>query len=237
MEIAPPVWSPDGSQLAYVALRGSYERVYRKASNGEGTEELLYQYPGAGMTLSDWSMDGRFLSLLLRRTCRVGSVYVLPLGDEGERKPIEVLRSESQVGEPRLSPDGRFLSYVSDQSGKSEIYVRPFDPSAGAGAAPAAKAHGRCPTKVSRPRPSLLAAGRQGSVLRGCRSRSDGGRGQHRSNVRIRQAEVVVPPTDAGLGRPGARCQSAGRAASRDRRAPGADPSADHGVRPPRERC
>ena len=136
-EIRLPVWSPDGSQLAYVALRGSYERVYRKASNGEGDEELLYQYPGAGMTLSDWSMDGRFLSLFTSNLSG-SAVYVLPLGNEKAATPIEVFRSESRVARPRLSPDSRFLSYASEQSGKNEVYIRPFDPSAGAGVPPVA---------------------------------------------------------------------------------------------------
>ena len=56
-----PAWSPDGSQVAYVALRSGSFGLYRKASNGEGTEELLYR-GSAPMTITDWSMDGRFLS-------------------------------------------------------------------------------------------------------------------------------------------------------------------------------
>ena len=128
-----PVWSPDGSQVAYVALRGGYEGLYRKASNGEGAEELLYQHPGAGLGLADWSLDGRFLSFSTTDLSG-GTLYVLPLAGDGERNPIEVFRSESQLRGPRLSPDSRFLSYASDQSGKNEVYVRPFDPSAGAGA-------------------------------------------------------------------------------------------------------
>ncbi len=131
------VWSPDGSQLAYAALRGGYEGLYRKASNGEGTEELLYQHPGGEMFLRDWSLDGRFLSFSTTDLSG-GTLYALPLGGDGERKPIEVFRSTSQVRGSGLSPDSRFLSYSSDQSGKNEIYVRPFLPSAGARATPAA---------------------------------------------------------------------------------------------------
>ncbi len=140
--VGPAVWSPDGRQVAYVALRGGHWGLYRKASNGEGTEELLYQYPGANKALTDWSMDGRFL-IFESNDLSGGTLSALPLGGDGERKPIEVLRSESQVGESRrlgqsrLSPDSRFLSYAKFQSGKNEVYVRPFDPSAGAGATPA----------------------------------------------------------------------------------------------------
>ena len=52
-----PAWSPDGKQIAYVALRDGYFGLYRKASNGKATEELLYK-GSAPMTLTDWSQDG-----------------------------------------------------------------------------------------------------------------------------------------------------------------------------------
>src|SRR5437867_11490542 len=48
------VWSPDGTQLAYAALRGGTEAIYRKASNGEGAEELFYTNTGCGLNLPDW---------------------------------------------------------------------------------------------------------------------------------------------------------------------------------------
>ena len=131
--VQAPVWSPDGSQLAYAALRGGYRGLYRKASNGEGTEELLYQHPGGALILRDWSLDGRFLSFSTADLSG-GILYALPLAGDGERKPIQVFRSEFQLVGSRLSPDNRFLSYMSNQSGKNEVYVRPFDPTAGAGA-------------------------------------------------------------------------------------------------------
>jgi Tol biopolymer transport system component len=136
-EARTPVWSPDGSRLAYVALRGGYEGLYRRASNGQGTEELLYRHPGANMRLTDWSLDGRFLSFSTTDLSG-GRLYVLPLAGDGERKPTEVFRSESQLRGSSFSPDSRFLSYTSDQSDTNHVYVRQFDPSAGAGAPPAA---------------------------------------------------------------------------------------------------
>jgi Tol biopolymer transport system component len=134
-----PVWSPDGSQLAYVAQRGGHEGLYRKASNGAGTEELVYQHPGANLMLTGWSMDGRFLTFS-STDLSGGTLYALRLTGDGERTPIAVFRSASQLQESRLSPDSRFLSYSSDQSGTSEVYVRPFNSSAGTEATPAADA-------------------------------------------------------------------------------------------------
>jgi Tol biopolymer transport system component len=126
--IQSPVWSPDGRQIAYVAIRGAQEAVYRRASTGEGPEELLYKNPGLGMNLGDWSMDGRFLSFA-KSDLTGGVLYVLPLAGQGERQPVEILRSEKQVLAPRFSPDGRSLAYlVADIAARtSDIYVRPFD--------------------------------------------------------------------------------------------------------------
>ena len=129
------VWSPDGRQLAFVTIRSGSEGVYRKAANGEGPEELLYKNPSAFMDLSDWSLDGRFLSFS-KSDLSGGALYVLPLSGQGERAPIEVYRTADQLFGARFSPDSRFLAYISqkvNEPGKSQVYVRPFDPS---GAAP-----------------------------------------------------------------------------------------------------
>ena len=120
------VWSPDGSQVAYIALRNGSEGVYRRASDGSGSEELLYKHPGAGLNQTDWSMDGKYLSLFA--TNLGGStVWVLPTADTGERKPIEVFKSATTAQGPRLSPDSRFMSYMSNESGRNEVYVRAVD--------------------------------------------------------------------------------------------------------------
>src|SRR5262245_52801943 len=122
-----PVWSPDGSQLAFVALRAGSFGIYRKASDGQGSEELLYKLPGIG-AISDWSTDGRYLTYAVSDLLG-GTVFALPLAaTAGERKPVEVFHIGFQLQGGGISPDNRFVAYASNESGRGEIYVRAFDP-------------------------------------------------------------------------------------------------------------
>jgi Tol biopolymer transport system component len=122
-----PAWSPDGSQVAYAALRQGSFGLYRKASSGEGAEELLYK-SNSPFTLTDWSQDGRFLTYFASDLAG-GGIYAVPLAGAGERKPIEIYRSKSQVTGPRLSPNSRYVAYITNESGRNELYVRPFSAS------------------------------------------------------------------------------------------------------------
>ena len=122
---AAPVWSPDGSRLAYAGLeKGMVGTVVVKPIGG-GPAETLFRGSGQ-FAPSSWSPDGRFLTLeVIRPNTKTGSdVWVLPLF--GERKPYPILESEFSEEGPRFSPDGRWISYVSDESGKGELYVTPF---------------------------------------------------------------------------------------------------------------
>jgi len=126
-----PVWSPDGSQIAFSSFRENYGGIYRKASDGSGKEELLYRHTLGVVTmrLTDWSPDGRFLCFFVQ-----GDVlYVLPLnaGAPGTRRAVELVREEYDAFQGRLSTDSRFFAYGSDESGLNEVYVRSFDPSSG----------------------------------------------------------------------------------------------------------
>lgn len=121
-----PLWSPDGSQLAYIAMRQSYEGVYLKSADGEGPEELLYQHPGAEVWLGDWSVDGRYVSLSTSNLGG-GNLYVLPMTGTGEGPAVEILSSDTELLAGSFSPDSRLLSYTSDESGIAEVYVRTFD--------------------------------------------------------------------------------------------------------------
>jgi Tol biopolymer transport system component len=127
---ANPLWSPDGKYIYYSSLRDGDFPVFRRPSDGSGSEELVFRYtPGAFVAVSDVSPDGRSL------VCDSGGVVlVVPLtGDPASRKEIEFLREEFTDSIARLSPDGRFMAFRSDeaQPERGEVYVRAFDASTG----------------------------------------------------------------------------------------------------------
>ena len=128
VEKGDPVWSPDGSRIAF-RQRGSESGLFVKPSNGTGAQELLVksiQDPHP----SSWSPDGRFLLYWVTEPKTRGDVWVLPL--DGDRTPAVLLNTEFNEEWPVFSPDGRWIAYSSDESGRDEVYVRSFEPPSGA---------------------------------------------------------------------------------------------------------
>jgi Tol biopolymer transport system component len=120
---AAPVWSPDGSRIAFAALSGGMRSaVFEKKSNGEGQNEPLYVATDNKIP-TDWSPDGRFLLLDFNYSA-VSQLYVLPLA--GDRKPYAFAESQYLQRSGHFSPDGRWVAYTSRESGRDEVYVAPF---------------------------------------------------------------------------------------------------------------
>ncbi len=121
-----PAWSPDGAYVAFTRA-GGVNAIFRKAANlAGGEEELLKWGPMGRPDVSSISRDGRFL-IFTPQHPRGQDLWVLPL--TGERKPIPFLNSPfAEVG-GRFSPDNRWMVYISNVSGRNEIWVRPFNPS------------------------------------------------------------------------------------------------------------
>lgn len=122
------VWSPNGSWIAFGLEETLLDyRMYRKDASGAGDEQLLLK-PTQPLDPTDWSRDGRFILFTQFAPNAGGDIWVLPL--TGDRKPVPVLQTEFFEGQGAFSPDGRWIAYVSDESGRREVYVRSFNEAA-----------------------------------------------------------------------------------------------------------
>jgi serine/threonine protein kinase/Tol biopolymer transport system component len=120
-----PVWSPDGSRIVWASDRGGKLNLYQKAASGAGEETLLLKsdYPEVP---TDWSRDGRFIIYYQINPKTKSDVWVLPMTGSDKGKPFRELGTESNERWATLSPDGRWLAYASDVSGRHEVYVQSF---------------------------------------------------------------------------------------------------------------
>lgn len=115
-----PTWSPDSRRVAYAQGKD----LYIMDADGTGTpqpllEDALTKQP------SDWSPDGRFLIYRVTSESRpAGDLWILPLA--GDRKPFPFITTDAEETRAQFSPDGRWVAYESDESGRLEVYVRPF---------------------------------------------------------------------------------------------------------------
>jgi serine/threonine protein kinase/WD40 repeat protein len=118
-----PVWSPDGNLIAF----GSGKGLYLEDASGGSKEELLLEN-GNVKAVSDWSRDGRYLIYTETDPKGQGDIWYLPdpLNKSSERKPVKFQGTDAVESQGQLSPDGRWLAYASNESGKYEVYVRPF---------------------------------------------------------------------------------------------------------------
>ena len=95
-----------------------------EGGGGTSADELLVD-EGAGATSpTDWSSDGRFILYVISRPDAARDLWAQPL--EGDRKPFPVLATPFNETNAQFSPDGRWIAYQSDESGRFEIYVQPF---------------------------------------------------------------------------------------------------------------
>ena len=119
-----PVWSPDSRRVVYASNRKGRWDLFEKQTDG-GTDEQPLLVNAQDKSPQDWSRDGRFLLYAVQDSKTGSDLWALPL--VGERKPFPVLQSPFDELHGKLSPDGRWLAYVSNETGRQEVYVRPFN--------------------------------------------------------------------------------------------------------------
>jgi Tol biopolymer transport system component len=129
-----PTWSPDGKELAYLVLESDWHgkwSIRRRPLDGSHPEQTMYANDADEFGLPiDWSRDGKYLSMHLSTKEEFFSNWALPLAGGTPFRPVATAGLTASEYEGKFSPDGRWITYFSYETGRPEVYVVPF-PGAG----------------------------------------------------------------------------------------------------------
>src|SRR5262249_37810307 len=117
-----PTWSPDGARVVFNSLRNGKWGLYIQRVDGTGQEEKLLESDQLVVPMS-WSSDDKFIVYWVSSINR-NEQWILPL--TGSRQPFRLLQTRSGEFASELSPDAKWIAYVSDETGRREVYVRSF---------------------------------------------------------------------------------------------------------------
>ena len=124
-----PAWTPDGKRIAFQSNREGPLNTYWQLADGSGGLERLTT-SDVTQTPNSWSPDGQLLAVLEVNPTTGRDIWVLRMGDPGTpghaRQAQPFLQTRFNESAPQFSPDGHWLAYVSDESGRYEVYVKPY---------------------------------------------------------------------------------------------------------------
>jgi Tol biopolymer transport system component len=118
-----PIWTPDGTHLTFASGAAGSTNLFWARADGTGTEERLTESKNQQLPES-WSPDGRILAFDALDPVTGWDIWTMSL--DGDRTPRPFLKTTYNEFRPRFSPDGRWLAYQSNETGQTEVYVRPF---------------------------------------------------------------------------------------------------------------
>jgi Tol biopolymer transport system component len=137
IEVAP-VWSHDGRSIVFSSDRKGVVDIYQKSVTGAGSEELVLATP-QNKGVSDWSHDGRFVLYRSPGKTTGFDIWAVAMSGanasqegrshqvtDGERKPVPVVQTNFDERDGQFSPDGKWIAYQSNESGRTEIWVQSF---------------------------------------------------------------------------------------------------------------
>ena len=119
-----PAWSPDGNRIAFSSAQDGFFRIYQRTIGAAGPDEPLWRSSEA-QNMCDWSADGKYILLAAQSATTARDLWVLPVGD-AEHKPIPVVQTPAQEPVGAFSPDGKWIAYMSDETGRMEMFVKAF---------------------------------------------------------------------------------------------------------------
>jgi len=125
-----PIWSPDDSRIVFASNRKGLHDLYQKPASGTGDDELLLFSATSSKFPTDWSQEGGLIAFHSTDTKskRGSDIWVFSVAD---RKARPFLSTPFHEGSAQFSSDGQWITYVSTESGKREVYVQPFPASSG----------------------------------------------------------------------------------------------------------
>ncbi len=119
-----PVWSPDGTQVAFSGDRDGFQTIFVKSVNDASPEKPLFTSDVPFKNASSWSPDGRWIVLTQLDPVTAQNVWLLDTS--GQKPPTILVRGATRDNAGPVSPDGKWLAFFADDSGRFELFVQPF---------------------------------------------------------------------------------------------------------------